>query len=139
MHGEFYDWAAKDFKTLSDRAGFSFQTADKNHNVGFPLLNTLFKNQMLIIDDIPQTQELINEILTLKWGGWKKDANDDATDSLRYAVSKIPWIIDGEKVIKEKRILTPTEQARPGYFERPDEDNWSIDDEIALWNEEYSL
>ncbi len=138
MYGEFYDYAAKDFKTLGDRAGFSFIPAEKKHQIGFPLLNSLFKNQMLVIDDTTQNYDLISEILTLRWDVNKKDADDDAVDALRYAVTKIPWSMDGivgERVIEMPQKLEVGRPLRVG-FKEVEPDSWSMDDEIAEWNEE---
>ena len=91
MAGEFYDWAAKDFHTISMRAGIPFQPADKNHQTGYNLLNTLFKNGMLAIDDIEMNYDLVSELQNAKVDTPKRHATDDAIDGVRYAISKIPW------------------------------------------------
>lgn len=95
LYGEFYDWGSKDFYTISSRAGFAFQKAEKGRELGVNLLNTLFKNEMLSIDAVDESHKLINELETLTHneiqGNNKRHAKDDLIDALRFAVTKIPW------------------------------------------------
>lgn len=101
--GEYYDWQAKDFWTITDRLGEAFQKADKSHELGEQVLNVLFKNSMLLIFDTPELRKLDQELRTLKRDTAKKDAKDDFADAARYSVSKIPWdfscIVPGEEAV----------------------------------------
>lgn len=91
MVGEYYDWNSKDFWTISDRLGGSFQKADKSHEMGEQSLNVLFKNSMLHIFDTPELSKLDSELRNLNRTTAKTVAKDDFTDALRYATTKIPW------------------------------------------------
>lgn len=121
MHGEFYDWASKDFHITAARAGVAFQPAEKSQALGKQLLNTLFSNQMLSIDDTEQNQDLITELQNLKHDTAKRFAVDDAIDAARYAVTKIPFDFshitgDQEKEIEqEKKHVEPRVQAMQDY------------------------
>lgn len=137
MAGEFYDWAAKDFGTVALRTGVGFQPAEKSHEIGFPMMNTLFKNKMLIIDDTESNQDLINEILNLRHGTKKNHAVDDVTDACRYCITKIPWDfsgISGERIIQQpKPVLTDIDRRMGKTLHQ--EESWAIEDEINEWNE----
>lgn len=101
MTAKHYDWQAKDFSTISNRIGETFLPAEKSHDIGEQILNVLFKNGMLVIDDIPELKPLVGEIVTLKKSTPKTKAKDDFADSMRYGVTKIPWdwsAITGEKI-----------------------------------------
>lgn len=114
MSGEYYDWAAKDFHTIAMRAGIPMQPADKSHETGYNLLNTLFKNDMLSIDDIEENQPLVEEILNLRVDTKKRHAKDDQLDSARYAVSKIPFNfedIKGSKPVAQPKPIDPNDRA----------------------------
>lgn len=89
--GEYYDWNSRDFKTLSDRLNGSFQPADKSVESGVGLLNVLFKNGMLVIFQDDELRKLDQELQSLRVDTSKTNAKDDFVDSLRYAVTKIPW------------------------------------------------
>lgn len=89
--GQFYDWHSKDFFTIASRQGESFQPAEKSHEIGENMLNTLFKNEMLLIDDIEELIPLGQELQNLQASTAKTRAKDDYCDALRYTVSKIPW------------------------------------------------
>lgn len=141
LMGQFYDWAAKDFQTIATRNGEPFQQADKSHDTGESIINTLFKNEALDIDDTEENVDLINELITLRRDTAKKDANDDCCDSARYCLTKIPWNLEG-LVIKSAQLprkpLNPDEQrlqnARGGHIQ---EAQFNIEDEIREWNEFY--
>lgn len=88
---QYYDWQCKDFFTIASRQGEPFQPADKSHETGESILNTLFKNGMLKIYDTPELRKLVMELENLKRSTAKTKAKDDFTDALRYAVTRIPW------------------------------------------------
>lgn len=141
LMGQYYDWASKDFNTIATRNGEPFEKADKSHITGESIINTLFKNQALDIDDTEENQDLIDELLTLRKDTPKKYANDDAIDGLRYAITRVNWSMEGLVV---KSALLPRKQptvdderrrtARAGYQEQLEQD---IKREIQEWNEIY--
>ena len=146
MDGEYYDWASIDFYTFSTQTNTNFEKADKNRDTGAALLNTLFKNQMLNIDESEDGEDLALELTTLKIDANKSHAKDDRIDSLRYAVTRIPWNLDdivsnmiidvGGKKEKEKN----EEQLRREHIQHDPMapvESWDYDDEIDEWNDLY--
>jgi hypothetical protein len=91
MSGQFYDWASKDFDTISTRMGEPFLAADKSHEKGEQVINVLFRNNMMSIDDTEELQKLAAELISLRRDTPKTKAKDDFCDALRYAVTRIPW------------------------------------------------
>lgn len=88
---KWYDWGNKDFGEIALRGGDPFEKAEKNHETGEGVINTLFKNDMLLIYEDEELAKLCTELATLKKKENKKTAKDDFADALRYAVTKIPW------------------------------------------------
>lgn len=86
-----FDQQAKDFGTIASRAGETFMPSDKSHERGEDVINTLFKNDMLIIFDTQELQKLGTELTSLMKATSKKKAKDDMCDAMRYAVVDIPW------------------------------------------------
>lgn len=142
--GLYYDWADKDFEVFAQRDGIPFQKAEKSHEIGVSLLNSLFKNQMLSIDDTPENSVLVEELDNLLVGTRKTKAKDDAIDSARYAITKIPWdltaITGNELIVLPKNqvdhVYTTDELRAMAMVEIPDDD-WGMSAEIAEWNELY--
>lgn len=151
-----YDQQARDFRTITDRAGESFLGSDKRHDRGEDVVNTLFKNDMLFIFDIPDLQALGHELSQLMLDTPKKKAKDDYCDALRYCVVTIPWdweCLVGKKSETEKEIdmsrpLTDDERValelaeRRGLFVdelRPSGDTgWGeLVAELEEWNDRY--
>jgi hypothetical protein len=150
-----YDQAAKDFHTIAERAGESFLPAEKSHDVGEATVNTLFKNDMLVIFDDPELQKLGTELTSLMRSTSKKHAKDDFADALRYCVVSIPWdwsALRGEQTEMEQLELevkpyTAEERVAMEIAERRGEftdgrqkkkDDWQeLEDEFAEWNEAY--
>lgn len=150
--GAYYDYHARDFKTITDRMGLSFQPAEKGHEIGEQIINALFKNEMLVIFDIPECQPIINEISTLVIGTDKRNAKDDSIDSMRYGVTKVPWDWSSvglnielpqasDKIYKtvfdeadSKRNVDVNRMRRNNFQE---EINSEIESELAAWNELY--
>jgi hypothetical protein len=91
MTAQYYDWACRDMQTIASRMNESLLPAEKKHDIGEQVLNTLFKHNMLLLDDSPELQKLAAELSTLRKDIPKNKAKDDLADALRYAVTKIPW------------------------------------------------
>lgn len=72
-----YDWQSKDFHIVATRAGESFLPAQKGHDYGEGVLNTLFKSGMLVVDDDPELKPLVIEFANLKKEGDKRRKKDD--------------------------------------------------------------
>lgn len=149
--GAFYDYHAKDFKTITDRLGLSFEAAEKNHEIGEQVINTLFKNKMLFIMDIPECEPIIREFLSILKGTDKRKAKDDSADSVRYGVTKIPW--DWTKAGLDLK-LEPQAKRPPSHLEQVEEvremgrqrllgrgkakdDYQDIDEQLEMWGELY--
>ncbi len=136
----YYDWASADFGMVANRNGVPVMKAEKGHETGERILNVLFKNDILEIDDTEELKSLVQEFSTLQKEGAKNKAKDDFTDSCRYAVSSIGWdfsVIQGlVEVDTSEKILTPDEERRqvvPAY----DPVNLEILEELESWNELY--
>lgn len=145
-----YDWHAKDFGILAERAGEGFTKAEKSHELGESTINTLFRHSMLAVFDDPELSKLSGEFTTLLRSTPKTKARDDFADASRYAIMSVPWdwsgIKDyvGEEVEKETRALTPEEyvaweiRVRRGEETiRDDFEEVEFQDEIDEWNEAY--
>lgn len=138
----YYDWGCKDFKTIADGLGFHVEPAEKSHLIGEQMLNALFKNKMLMGYDYPELEPLWKELASLRVEENKKHAKDDFTDSLRYAISSIPWnweAIKDDFVIEQEprgpRRKRPVDERRE-FWEGTGEQNLrSVDQEIEEWNE----
>jgi hypothetical protein len=111
----YYDWAAKDFGITATRANVhGLIKAEKDRNFGVSLINTLFKTEMMSIDDIPENYVLINELETLQAENRKTSGReDDACDSFRYSVSKCPWDYTHITVDKSAELYIPKPNKRP--------------------------
>lgn len=144
---KWYDWGSKDFQTIATRAGEPFEPAEKSHEIGEDVINTLFKNDMVFIYEDEELSKLGAELATLKKDENKRLAKDDFADAFRYSVTKIPWdwsFITGSKSDMDEspeEVLTPLQQeikARRAQFdEQAKEETQRIEDEFAEWNEEY--
>lgn len=149
MFGEKYDYHARDYAIIAERNGESFMMADKNHERGEQVINTLFANDMLLLFDTPEVRKVGEELLTLMKSTDKRAAKDDAADAVRYAVVDIPWdwtFIQGKapddykKEPEKPRALTKEEalaeeiRQRRGEDQSPQEDWGELGDEIEFWN-----
>jgi len=145
--GRVYDHASKDFDIISTRMGHPFQKANKSHEYGEGVLNTLFKNNMLLIYEDHELAKLARELATLREGQSKKHAKDDFIDALRYAVAAVPWDFSGilgepaDYIEKPEEVLTPLQKEireRREAFEKSQEDaEQNLEDEFSEWNEAY--
>lgn len=144
---QFYDGASADFKTIADSQNEPFIPAEKNHETGEQIVNTLFKNDMLTIDDTDVLRLLAIELTQLDKGTPKNKSKDDFADAFRYSLTKIPWDwsvikgdkpfgIDSLKVAEEE--LTETEialKARREGFNAREVEEYGVSEEIAHYNE----
>jgi phage terminase large subunit-like protein len=142
---QLYDWASKDFGTIAARAGEPFEKADKSHDRGEDIINTLFKNDMLFIYEDPELSKLGGELATLLKATAKNKAKDDFADAFRYAVTTIPWdfsFLTGETptAAEDDKKLSPKEQEieeRRSWAKEAKEQEQDVENEIAEWNEQY--
>lgn len=150
-----FDWASKDFGTIAGRVGESFVNAEKSHELGEDILNTLFKNDMLYIFDVDELQKLGGELSSVMRSTAKNKRKDDFADALRYACTQIPWDFEAIKVgtaeieLPKPKPLTAKQleaiqlKERRGIFEEnPDHDpaneGWrETEAEIEFWNDQY--
>lgn len=152
-----YDWAAKDFYTIGLRIGETFIKAEKSHELGEQVVNTLFKNNMLFIFDTPELRKLGIELMTLNRDTPKKNAKDDFIDgAVRYPATSIPWdftairkepseaeLLEKKKKAEiwteEKELEWQIQQRRGDTLKKPPgEGEWAdVNAEIAMWNERY--
>lgn len=149
MTEQAYDYHSKDFGTIAERSGESFIMANKSHELGEDIINTLLANDMLFFFDIPEVRKIGEEMLTLMKGTDKRKAVDDACDATRYCLVSIPWDFTAalkkinviEKKEEKPRQLTQQElmadeiRRRRGEDEEPSEGWGELQEEIAYYNE----
>ena len=142
-----YDWGSKDFFLVAQSMDETFHKAEKNHEKGEDLLNTLFKNDMLLIYDGPEEAKLATELSTLRMQTPKNKAKDDLVDALRYAIADVPFDFSGLIGIKSSLMdnlenpLSPQEyelEQRRKAFDGNKAEEQRIEDEFSEWNEAYS-
>jgi len=138
-----YDHHAVDFYTYASRLHETFTKAEKSHDIGEDIINVLFKNKMLYIFDIPDLQDLANELTSLTKETAKRFAKDDFIDGMRYAITRIPWdwsVITDELVYKdgkEKKELSETDKRRKMFMDDSyeKEEQLRVEEEIERYNE----
>lgn len=146
MRGQYYDYHSRDFFIIASRRGESFIRAEKSQELGVSMLNVLFKNDMLSIDDIPELEPLCTEFMTLREETAKRHARDDFIDALRYAVSQIPWdwsaiksiALDNLTLLNKPVIKERSEtDKRRDYWNGTDQEEpyQTIEEEIAEWDD----
>lgn len=138
VHGIYYDQAAPDLKNISGRMSGGWLQAEKSHLIGEQVLNVSFKNSMLQIFNIPETESLINELKSLKISTSKLLANDDYCDALRYGCTRIPWDWSAINELPTKAEAPKTElQLRREFLSagHESEDFNTVDDELEAYNE----
>lgn len=141
-----YDFAAKDFGTIAARMGLSFNKAMKSHDMGEQIINVLFKNGMLTIDDTPEMIPLVTELASLGTDTPKQKAKDDFVDAMRYAVVRVPWNFAAFEA-KNRVYPAPSprmsfeEMSRRGLNIDGDTDSilWEAEREIDALNELYEI
>lgn len=146
---QYFDWGCKDFGTIATRMNEPFQPAEKNHEFGEGVVNTLFKHDMLYIYDDPELSKLASELSTLKRKTPKKVAKDDFCDALRYAVSKIAWDWshitgsplekddDDEDKIPMNDMQRQIADRRKDFDDAESRERERVDAEFSEWNEAY--
>ena len=151
-----YDFAAKDFGTITSRMGDSWNKAEKSHELGEDIINTLFQNDALYLFDTDEIRKLGVELLNLQKSTPKTKAKDDFCDSARYTIVDVPWnfeAITGQKTsmnqenvakvpkTKEEWDKYYLEQRRKGFYDETDapKTDWerSMESEMSEWNEHY--
>lgn len=141
MTGQHYDWQAKDFWTIASRVGETFLPAEKSHDIGEQFINVLFKNSMLELDDIEELRPLVTELISLKKDTPKTKAKDDFIDSMRYAITRIPWdweAITGKQIVIEPEFRQFTEEELRRGDPQVLEEQLSVfdpEEELDAWNE----
>lgn len=142
-----YDWASKDFHTITSRSHDLFHKAEKSHDVGEELLNTAFALDILKIYECTEHDKLVEELESLDNDTDKRNAKDDFIDALRYAFATAPidWkkvfeeIENGVKKVKEdnndERLLRPRDYV--GVKEGGDIDDMfdGVEDELKYWGQ----
>lgn len=137
MTRQFYDWASADFGTFAMQAGVPFEKADKSHEHGIPLINSLFKNKCLSIDEDDEHLPLISELESLRHGIPKRKMVDDGVDALRYAITKLPWRVKSLVRPEVEIIDNEKKPAHREQFQTKKIIQDSVDEEIDFWNEQY--
>lgn len=150
---QIYDWASRDFATIAERTGESFQRAEKSHDIGEDIVNTLFKNDMLVIfGDDPELGKLGTELMTVMKDTPKNRRKDDLSDTLRYNCAAVPWDWSHIRGIPTDEQKLAAKNAKPWTEE--DQLAWEIDqrrgihrkdavaqdpylEEFAFWNDRY--
>jgi len=144
-----YDWSAADFFNIASGAGEPFIPAEKGE-VGYSLLNVLFKNDMLVLDDTPENRKMAREFTSIRVDTPKRKRKDDLADGCRYSVAKAAWdwTYIGQQLGKDVKKpepfkrLTPTElvdeqrrQGRARMLEKEAEE--TLEQEFDTLNEMY--
>jgi hypothetical protein len=140
-----YDWGSKDFGEIAQRMGHPFQKAEKSHEKGEEVLNTLFKNNMLFIYEDHELRKLGHELATLKKDAVKRHEKDDFADALRYCVTTIPWdwtaVMESMPDESPEEVLTPHQQEvrdrRRAFEDDSEREKRRIEDEFEEWNQAY--
>lgn len=136
-----FDWAAKDLGTLAHRAGLPLIKAEKSHDIGEGILNSLFRHRML--DIFEDHAPLIQEFLSLLKTTAKTKARDDGIDATRYCTALIPWdFSDATTSYEEKPVVKViTEEDKRKAFAMPQRDEFeqgfdSVEKELSYWADE---
>lgn len=151
-----YDFSAVDFGTITARLGDAWNKANKSHELGEDIINTLFKNDALFLFDTDEIRKLGVEFLNLQRSTPKTKAKDDFTDSARYPVVEVTWNfpeITKQNEGKEQENVAKLpqtkeewdeyyiEQRRAGFYDehrkKPTDWEQSLESEIAEWNSQY--
>jgi phage terminase large subunit-like protein len=143
ISGAYYDWHSKEFYLRASNIGLSFTKAEKTHSVGDDLLNILFKNNMLDLEECEQVEDLIHELETLKSTTAKTKAVDDGIDGLRYAISSLPWdmsditsqLIEIKDEEEERHDERMTHAMKMSDKRPPQDDDFNTQQEIDEYNE----
>jgi phage terminase large subunit-like protein len=148
--GQFYDHHARDFFIVASRIGEPFIPAEKGQDLGTDMINTLFKNRVLDIFDLPELSPLVDELLNLHADTPKKDAVDDYIDGMRYAITRIPWdwTAVGDNLVEKadalaKKVVEEHERNKGEIVRRREMmlskavEQDTIESEIDFWSSQY--
>ena len=69
---QFYGWSSPDFYEIALSNGETFEKAEKSHEIGEEIINTLFKNDMLLYRD------------------WETDRKSTRLNSSHRSLSRMP-------------------------------------------------
>jgi len=133
-----YDPACKDLAEIGSRVGLSLTAANKKHQTGEDILNTLFKNNMLMLYDTDEIRKLGSELTNLRQTTHKQHAEDDLADCLRYVAMEPPWDFsdigaDFLTDVQEPQAETEKDKRRRFVLEGEQ----GLTDEFEEWNEHY--
>lgn len=151
-----YDYSARDLKTITERVGLPIQPAEKRVDIGEGTLNSLLKlndafciyqyNEMAQAVDIPeewmQGYKIAEEMEFLSEKIDKRHAKDDSIDSLRYAVAKLDMDWDAlspfDAPAKVEEIKTQSQLRRESVVGIQEKEFSEIDigEEIEFWQEQ---
>jgi hypothetical protein len=137
----YYDWACGEMGVIAENKGLNFQKADKSRDHGINLINSLLKNDMLLIFEQPDEEhiKICDEFETLSTDTNKRKSGvDDLIDAVRYAISKVLFSFKNIKIHNidkpEKKHVTKGRQV----IAEPDDDLFDdVGAEIDEWNEYY--
>ena len=152
-----YDYNSREFGLIAERNGESFTKADKSRDAGEQTLNTLFRNDMLTIQQVEHSHKMVAELMSVPVGAKTRNMADDLTDALRYCVMLVPWdwsqvsptylkeLKDGRASILDRpltdaeRIAEQIRERRGEEIKNPQiEDGWAeMTNEIDFWNRQY--
>lgn len=134
----FYDYSNVDIFNIASQMGETWIPAEKSHLIGEQIINVGFKNNMIQIFNIDELAPLVGELKSLKLTTPKNQAHDDAIDSFRYSVSKIPWDwsnISGKPATDITHEKTEHELRREFISSEDIIDQESINGEIEMYND----
>ncbi len=149
----YYDYAARDLKTIADRSGLNIIAAEKRVDVGEGIIRSLFKSQDALIlythndkadeagipPELLQTERMMEEFETLSDVVDKRAQKDDSIDSLRYALVLLPvnWeaLSPYQKKEEEKKQLSEMDYRR-GKGDEVLVGMPTIDEEIEFWQQQ---
>lgn len=143
---QIYDYASKDFFLVASRQGETFTPANKDRDSGIGLVNTLFKNGMLKVQEgDSELEKLVSELCSLSSEAKKATRGiiDDLSDTLRYIVEAIPWDFSEQENRQEEDVLAeeplPPEKSavdlRREWFMNSGKESDDIDAELDYWND----
>lgn len=139
----YFDYADRDLGIVAERESIPMQKAEKRHDIGEGLMNTLFKNKMLTIFSNHGGMELVDELSNLRQDTVKQKAKDHACDALRYALSSVQFdfmnITGGQETPVQPRRVTSEDMKKDRRLAYDREPKISeLDAEIEELNELYT-
>ena len=133
-----YDGSATDLGEIAKREGVAMLPANKNHEHGVGLLNSIFGTRQLKIFTGPgtgNTGELMKELGSILEKTKKNNRKDDCADALRYGLSSCPIKITSTRSKKKKKDDEETCPRMRFYkgLDRVEGQDWgdSIDQNLA--------